>query len=183
MTSQAIETQKTKLCIGGVTITVPITFAATNPAQPTMKRATGSFITDGVQVGSVISTNSTRGNKGPFLAKAVTATVVSIDPAADPALNFATALVNGSSIATVLKAGLWVKEMITFTGFDGEASDIDVTSLDSTAKEFKEGLPDNGNFKADFNYVAADPGQIAMRAARRARTDGEARQPLCLADC
>lgn len=167
--SQAIETQKTKLCVGAVTVTVPITFATTAVGLPTMKRAAGSFITDGVQVGCVISTNSTRGNKGLFLAKTVTATVVTIDAAADPNLNFATALVAGSSIATVLKSGLWVKEMVNFSGIDGEAADIDVTSLDSTAKEFKEGLADNGNFKADFNYVLADPGQTAMRAARRAR--------------
>lgn len=63
-----------------------------------------------------------------------------------------------------------VKEVTNFSGFDGQASEIDVTHLQSTAKEFLMGLQDFGSFQIDVNYLAADAGQDAMRAAKAART-------------
>lgn len=52
----------------------------------------------------------------------------------------------------------------TFTGFDGSASEIDVTNLDSTAKEFRLGLVDPGQFTFEVDYDAANVGHIALRA-------------------
>lgn len=59
-----------------------------------------------------------------------------------------------------------IKELKSFSGFDGKASEIDVTTLDSTAKEFKKGLRDNGNFSFDLNRVYTDPGQILLDAGQ-----------------
>ena len=62
-----------------------------------------------------------------------------------------------------------VAEITSFTGFDGQASEIDVTHLKSVAKEFRMGLQDFGTFNLEINYLPADAGQEAMRAAKASR--------------
>lgn len=59
-----------------------------------------------------------------------------------------------------------VKEIKNFSGFDGQASVIDVTHLGSTAKEKLKGLLDNGAFSIDVNHLPSDAGQKLMRVAR-----------------
>lgn len=44
-------------------------------------------------------------------------------------------------------------------------SKIDVTNLDSTAKEYRPGLVDNNDITFSVNYVATDPGQAAFKTA------------------
>ena len=61
-----------------------------------------------------------------------------------------------------------VKNLKSFSGFDGSATEIDVTDLDSTAKEKRLGLMDNGSFSIDVNVNIADPGQAALKAAQKA---------------
>jgi predicted secreted protein len=57
-----------------------------------------------------------------------------------------------------------VANVKTFTGFDGSASEIDVTNLDSTAKEFRLGLTDPGQFAFEIDYDSANAGHVALRA-------------------
>jgi hypothetical protein len=52
----------------------------------------------------------------------------------------------------------------TFSGFDGSASEIDVTNLESVAKEVRLGLVDPGNFTLELDYDSANAGHIALRA-------------------
>jgi hypothetical protein len=59
-----------------------------------------------------------------------------------------------------------VKNVISFSGFDGSASEIEVTDLSSTAKEFRLGIADHGKFQFDLNIDRDDPGQQACEAAR-----------------
>lgn len=59
-----------------------------------------------------------------------------------------------------------VKEIKQFNGFDGQAAVIDVTHLQSAAKEKRMGLQDWGGFSMDTNYLANDTGQGLMRAAK-----------------
>ena len=78
----------------------------------------------------------------------------------------------GSSIAintAVSGEATWtkIKNIISFTGFDGAASEIDVTDLDSTAKEFRLGLQDHGKFSFEMHIDRADPGQVALEAAHK----------------
>ena len=63
-----------------------------------------------------------------------------------------------------------VSEVQTFSGFDGQASELDTTDLSSTAKEFKLGLVDNGGFSFTMNTLLSDAGQSAVRASRDAST-------------
>ncbi len=62
-----------------------------------------------------------------------------------------------------------VKEITSFNGFDGQAAEIDVTHLRSTAKEFIMGLQDFGNFSIEVNFLPDDPGQTALRDAKESR--------------
>jgi hypothetical protein len=68
-----------------------------------------------------------------------------------------------------------VKEITAFNGFDGAASEIDVTHLQSAAKEFLMGLQDFGTFQLDVNHLPDDTGQVAMRTAKADRDKREFR--------
>ncbi|MBX9348724.1 phage tail tube protein [Chromobacterium piscinae] len=59
-----------------------------------------------------------------------------------------------------------IKEIQSFSGFDGKATELDATNLDSTAKEKRKGLQDNGGFQFEVNRVLDDPGQLALEAAK-----------------
>lgn len=59
-----------------------------------------------------------------------------------------------------------ISNLKTYSGFDGEAAEIDVTNLASTAKEFRTGLQDFGSFSFDWDIDLADAGQSAVRAAQ-----------------
>jgi hypothetical protein len=51
-----------------------------------------------------------------------------------------------------------------FSGFDGAASELDRTNLDSTAKEFILGLTDPGQLTFNIDYDGSNAGHIALRA-------------------
>lgn len=61
-----------------------------------------------------------------------------------------------------------IKNLISFSGFDGQAGELDVTDMDSTAKEFLLGLQDFGTFSFDVNKDFTDAGQVALDAAKQA---------------
>lgn len=57
-----------------------------------------------------------------------------------------------------------INGFLSYDGFDGSASDLDTTDLDSVAMEFVSGLVDNGKFGFEIKRLAADAGQISLRA-------------------
>jgi hypothetical protein len=61
-----------------------------------------------------------------------------------------------------------INNIKSFSGFDGMASEIDVTNLSSTAKEKRLGIQDFGAFKFDINPDYNDAGQNALRSAKAA---------------
>lgn len=63
-----------------------------------------------------------------------------------------------------------IGNVIGIKGPGGAASVIDVTNLDSSAKEKLMGLPDEGQVTLDINYDPDNATHIVLRAARRART-------------
>ncbi|SDV49820.1 phage tail tube protein [Chitinasiproducens palmae] len=65
-----------------------------------------------------------------------------------------------------------VGNLKSFSGMDGTATDIDVTDLDSTAKEKRVGLQDWGNASLEVNVNYDDAGQQELLTAKR---DGKAR--------
>ncbi|MEN7529239.1 phage tail tube protein [Cupriavidus sp. DL-D2] len=63
-----------------------------------------------------------------------------------------------------------IENLVSFKGFDGQASELDATDMDSTAKEFLLGLQDWGSFTFDVNRDMNDAGQQAVDASKRAGT-------------
>jgi hypothetical protein len=61
-----------------------------------------------------------------------------------------------------------VKNIKSFSGMDGSAADIDVSNLQSTAKEYMMGLQDEGTFTMELDLDTTDAGQNALLAARTA---------------
>ncbi|MGA1806505.1 phage tail tube protein [Sphingobium sp. WW5] len=60
-----------------------------------------------------------------------------------------------------------IKGLTNFSGLGGgSASVIDVTDLDSDAKEKMIGLADEGQVSLSLNYLPTDPGQVALEEAR-----------------
>lgn len=57
-----------------------------------------------------------------------------------------------------------VANVKTFTGFDGAASEIDVTNLASLAKEYRLGLTDPGHINFTMDQDLGDAGQLALRS-------------------
>jgi hypothetical protein len=62
-----------------------------------------------------------------------------------------------------------VGEVISFSGPGGESGTYDVTNLQSTRKEKRQSLADEGNYTMQCNFVPGDPGQQAMMVDRAAR--------------
>lgn len=58
-----------------------------------------------------------------------------------------------------------IANLKSFSGFDGEASEIDVSNLSSTSKEFRLGLKDSGSFGIEWHPDYSDAGQNDVRAA------------------
>lgn len=59
-----------------------------------------------------------------------------------------------------------VGNLKSFSGFDGQASELDRTNLNSSAKEIVLGLVDYGQFSVDMDYDYSDAGQAALLAAQ-----------------
>jgi hypothetical protein len=96
-------------------------------------------------VGTVIATTST------------TSFVVDIDSRA-----FSTYTSGGTATPVTWTQ---IKEVKSIKPSGASSTKIDVTDLDSTAKEYQVGLVDHGTFSADINILESDAGQIAALAA------------------
>ena len=70
----------------------------------------------------------------------------------------------GTSATATPSAWIQIKELKAFKPSGASATKIDVTDLDSTAKEYRSGLVDNGTFSADIHILETDAGQIAALA-------------------
>lgn len=73
---------------------------------------------------------------------------------------------NGSSFDTI-------PEVKSFTGPGGSAAVIDVTDLQSTAKEKRMGLADEGQLSLTINYIPDNAVHQGLRADRAARTEND----------
>lgn len=71
----------------------------------------------------------------------------------------------GTAANATPTAWIQVKQVKGIKPSGASNSKIDVTDLDSTAKEFRVGLTDNGTFSCDVFILESDPGQAAVLAA------------------
>jgi hypothetical protein len=61
----------------------------------------------------------------------------------------------------------------SYSGFDGTSTEIDVTTLASTAKEFATGLEDFGSISFEMIVDDTDAGQEDLRDAKTAATSDD----------
>jgi predicted secreted protein len=162
MTSSAVSAQGTLVKIATGTGSAKTVTAAT-PGYPTIVTAAAH----GLNAGDVVTLAGLSGNasiNGTFTVMRRTTNTFAID--LDTTGNTLTA---SSATATPVS---WTKvaNVKTFSGLDGSAAEIDVTNLDSVAKENRPGLPDSGQFTVEVDQDDTDAGQIAVRAAYQATT-------------
>lgn len=88
-----------------------------------------------------------------------------------------TVAINSSNFASVGTTGAavpqtWVKvgNFHDYTGFDGSATEIDRTNLDSLAMENFPGLQDFGTFSFNVDNDDTDVGQLALKANKTSAT-------------
>lgn len=63
-----------------------------------------------------------------------------------------------------------IAEVKSFDGPSSQAPSIDVSSFDSTGKEFIAGLSDGGEVSLDLNFVGSDSGQEQLLTDHQAGT-------------
>jgi hypothetical protein len=71
-----------------------------------------------------------------------------------------------------------VANVRTFSGPDGSAAVLDATNLQSTGKEKRMGLFDEGNFSMEIDLDPSDAGQTALLTARSGATQKQIRVTL-----
>jgi hypothetical protein len=69
-----------------------------------------------------------------------------------------------TSTAASTSTSNMVGEIVGFTGPGGAAAEIDVTNVNSVAKEYLIGLMDYGEVSFDMNLSLTDTAQVALRA-------------------
>lgn len=66
--------------------------------------------------------------------------------------------------STITWNGVRVRDVKSLGGIPLQNTEVDVTDLDSLAKEYIAGLKDFGSFEVQGHYVPSDPGQAQMLA-------------------
>lgn len=163
MSSTAVSAQGTKFQVE-TAASAALTITGITKAAKAVVTATNTLaVGDVVVFAAVTGMTEINGEIGIVTAATGTTFTVAID-----STNFSTYASGGTATPKTFTS---VGGMNTYSGFDGQASEIDVTDMDSTAKEFRLGLQDFGNLNINLKAVLpTDPGQLAIRAAKTAGT-------------
>lgn len=161
MTSTAISAQGSKLEVSGATgAAKTITGIALGSPTILTSAAHGFSNGDVVTLAGLTGANASTLNDQTVVVKNTTVNTFAFD------IDTTGRTITAAGKATPLS---WtkIKNLVSYKGFDGQAGEIDTTDLDSTAKENILGLQDWGTFSFDVNKDFADPGQLALDAAKR----------------
>ncbi|WP_300338233.1 phage tail tube protein [Accumulibacter sp.] len=161
MPSTAQVAQLSKFYVSGTPGTA-ISITAITKAVAAVVTATNTLaVGDLVIFGAVTGMPEINGLLGIVTVASGSSFTVAIDSS-----GFATAGTAGTaSPQTFSKVG----NVQDFTPDGGTATVIDVTNMDSTAKEKRQGLQDNGNYSLTFDSDDTDVGQLRLIAARAAQ--------------
>ncbi|MEI6599837.1 MAG: phage tail tube protein [Comamonadaceae bacterium] len=164
MSSSAISAQGTTLQVSTGTGAAK-TITAITQGNPCICTSTAHGLAKGDRVTIAAVGGMTQLNTNTYSVEYVTANTFSLSGVDSSAF---TAYTSGGTATPVTFTA--ISEVATFSGFDGQASEIDVTDLNSVAKEFKLGLIDNGGFTFTMNTLTSDGGQTVLRASHDAST-------------
>jgi len=159
--STAISAQGSKLYISG-TPGSAITITGITKASSAVVTGTHSLaVGDVVEFGTVTGMPEIYGLLGIVTAISTTVSfTVNIDSS-----GFATVGTDGTATP---QTWTQIKPFIDYNGFDGAASELDKTHMESDAMENSPGLQDFGQFAFNVDVDNADAGQLALRAAKTA---------------
>jgi len=131
---------------------------------PTIFTSTAHGLSNGdvVAIASLVGTISAM-NGASYVVKNVTANTFAVE------YNSLTLAYTSGGTATPTTYTA-IKNVKSYSGFDGQATEIESSNMASTAKEFLLGLTDYGNFQIDFDLDNSDAGQLALRASAVAGT-------------
>ncbi|HCZ13814.1 MAG TPA: phage tail protein [Candidatus Accumulibacter sp.] len=161
MPSTAQVAQQSKFYVSG-TPGSAISITGITKATSAVVTATNTLaVGDVVIFGAVTGMPEINGLLGIVTAATSPSFTVAIDSS-----GFATAGTTGTATPqTFSKVG----NVIDFNPDGGTANVIDVSNLDSTAKEKRQGLQDMGNYSLTYDTDDADVGQLRLIAARTAQ--------------
>jgi hypothetical protein len=163
MGAGAVKAQGTTLHISG-TASGAKTITAIVAGFPTIftSAAHGLANGDNITVASVVGTIATTVNLANLVVKNVTTNTFSVE------LNTVGLAYTSGGTATPLA---WIKvgQLTDIKGTSDSSPDMEVTDLDSTSKEYLQGLPDTGSLSATCYCVDSDTGLAAVEAAFDAR--------------
>jgi hypothetical protein len=161
MPSTAQVAQLSKFYVSGTPGTA-ITITAITKAVAAVVTAVNTLVVGDVVIfGAVTGMPEINGLLGIVTVASGSSFTVAIDSS-----GFATAGTTGTaSPQTFSKVG----NVQDFTPDGGSATVIDVTNMDSTAKEKRQGLQDNGNYSLTYDSDDTDVGQLRLIAARAAQ--------------
>ncbi|MBK8916376.1 MAG: phage tail protein [Phycisphaerales bacterium] len=135
------------------------TITAISKANPAVITSAAHGLADGtvVKISAVAGMTEINGKVGVVISlTANTFELRGVD-----STNYTTYTSGGSATPSAARLGNWE----TWSGFDGQASDIDVTDLDSLAMEYRAGLQDNGQLTLGVQVSDTDDGQQALRGS------------------
>lgn len=152
------------LSIGGAAAGSPASATAATNANPCVITAANSFSNGNILVASGFNGIAQLNNRA-FVAAAVSGSVVTLKGE------------DSSGYGSYVSGGFLQKQTMqkiggiagVTSGFDGQATEIDTTNLDSSAKEFLLGLQDFGNVTLDLQQIS-DSGQTLLRAFKASAT-------------
>lgn len=135
------------------------TITAATKANPVKLTITAHGLAEGtpIVISSVAGMVELNGKAG--VVRVVDANNIEI-PGIDSS-GYTTYTSGGSATPTQVQVG----NFISWSGLNGQASVIDCTDLDSTAKESKPGLMDNGTFDIQAQVNDTDTGQQVLRSS------------------
>ena len=163
----AIEAQGTKLEISG-TAGAAVTAMTAKAGYPTILTSASHGLSNG-DVGTLSA--FTGGDEALMNDKVVIVRYVTDNTFAVAIDTTGKTLTDANGTITPLE---WIEigEVVSHDGPGGSAAVYETTHLQSTAKEKKVGLPDEGQLTLAVNWcLATDPGQRAASDARKARTE------------
>lgn len=162
MTSNAVSSQGTTLEIEN-TAGTPVTISGASKASPCVITATAHGLSSGdiVSIASVVGMTELNG-KTAVITKltADTFSLLGVDSTA-----YTSYTSGGSATPKTWSAST---EHKSYSGFDGKASEKNVTTMLSIAVEKRMGLQDFGGLQIELNYVETDAFQVAAKAAKAA---------------
>ncbi len=159
MPSNAILSQQTRFLIQKLgTNGTAKTITAITAAKPAVVTSTAHGLATGDVVTLAAIVGMTQLNGQQFMVKVTAANTFEL--VGSDATGYTTYTSGGTATPFTFVES---NEHKSYSASPGQASDIDKTTMISTAKEFGVGLSDTGTFDVELNYVEADLAQIEMK--------------------